>query len=277
MRITKLEFENLNSLKGKWSIDFTHPDYAKNHDIFVICGPTGAGKTTLLDAVTLALYGRTPRLESINSGKSGNEIMTRGCYFCQVTVTYQCKKGTYVSSFSQKRARASGNLQKPEYLVTKIEDDGVGESKSFGAAASLEKETISIIQLDYKQFCRSIMLAQGEFSAFLESNARERAEILEKLTGTERYRAIGKKIAEKFSEIKKNFQFAKSQKEEIESLILSEEDEKKAAESEVQIEKSLSESEKNISQLEKELSFFEEIEKLKKEPGQAETFRSPNI
>ena len=43
MRILKLEFENLNSLAGKWTIDFTHPDYARSHDIFVIHGPTGAG------------------------------------------------------------------------------------------------------------------------------------------------------------------------------------------------------------------------------------------
>lgn len=277
MRITKLEFENLNSLKGKWSIDFTHPDYAKNHDIFVIHGPTGSGKTTLLDAITLALYGRTPRLEAINNGEGGNEIMTRGTGFCRASVTYSCKKGIFLSEFEQRRAggKAQGNLQKTSFKITKIdgEKSDLGELfssqeevvASGSGGINFEKETQKIIQLDYKQFCRSIMLAQGEFSAFLESNARERAEILEKLTGTERYRAIGKKIAEKFSEIKKNFQFSKSQKEEIENLILSEEDEKKAAESEVLIEKNLSESEKNLSRLEKELSFFEEIEKLKKE------------
>ena len=89
MRILKLEFENLNSLKGKWAIDFTNPDYAKNHDIFVIHGPTGAGKTTLLDAITLALYGRTPRLVSINNGEGGNEIMTRGTGYCRAAVVYK--------------------------------------------------------------------------------------------------------------------------------------------------------------------------------------------
>lgn len=277
MRITKLEFENLNSLKGKWSIDFTHPDYARNHDIFVIHGPTGSGKTTLLDAITLALYGRTPRLEAINNGEGGNEIMTRGTGFCRAAVTYSCKKGVFVSEFEQRRAggKSEGNLQKTSFKITKIdgEKSDLGELfssheevvASGSGGANFEKETQKIIQLDYKQFCRSIMLAQGEFSAFLESNARERAEILEKLTGTERYRAIGKKIAEKFSEIKKNFQLMKSQKEEIESLILSEEDEKKTAAKESEIEKEFSESEKNLSLLEKELSFFDEIEKLKGE------------
>lgn len=277
MRITKLEFENLNSLKGKWSIDFTHPDYAKNHDIFVIHGPTGSGKTTLLDAITLALYGRTPRLEAINNGEGGNEIMTRGTGFCRAAVTYSCKKGVFVSEFEQRRAggKSEGNLQKTSFKITKIDGEksdlgelfsSQGEVLASGSGgANFEKETQKIIQLDYKQFCRSIMLAQGEFSAFLESGARERAEILEKLTGTERYRAIGKKIAEKFSEIKKNFQLVKTQKEEIESLILSEEDEKQAADSETEIAKNLSTTEKNLSKLEKQLSFFEEIDKLKKE------------
>ena len=31
--------------------------------LFLICGETGAGKTTLLDAICLALYNETPRME----------------------------------------------------------------------------------------------------------------------------------------------------------------------------------------------------------------------
>ena len=275
MRITKLEFENLNSLKGKWSIDFTHPDYAKNHDVFVIHGPTGSGKTTLLDAITLSLYGRTPRLPSINKGEGGNEIMTRGTGFCRASVTYTCKKGIFVSEFEQKRAgmKANGNLQKANFRITRLDENSdLGDLFSSaenvvasGTASNLEKETQKIIQLDYRQFCRSIMLAQGEFGAFLDSDGKERAAILEKLTGTERYREIGKKIAQKFSDIKKNFQLTKKQKEEIESLILSAEDEKSALESERKITEKLSSCEKNLLALEKELSLFDELSRLKDE------------
>ncbi len=285
MRILKLECENLNSLAGFWSIDFTHPDYAKNHDIFVIHGPTGAGKTTLLDAITLALYGRTPRLEAINNGESGNELMTRGCGFCRAAVIYECKKGIFLSEFQQNRAnmKPTGKLQKASYKISKLTNDSfelTGKSvltndRSFtprtGTGSGLEKETQEIIQLDYKQFCRSIMLTQGEFSAFLESNSRERAEILEKLTGTERYRAIGKSIAEKFSEIKRNFQLTKKRKEELESLILSEDDEKAAQKTQAALTEKTKGLEEALAAIQKELAYFDELDRLQKDLQKAVT------
>ena len=46
------------------------------------------------------------------------------------------------------------------------------------------------------------MLAQGEFSKFLTSEEKERADILEKLNGTEKYRRIGKKVGDHRREAK---------------------------------------------------------------------------
>ncbi len=66
MKILTLTFKNLNSLYGEWTIDFRHPEYVSN-GIFALTGPTGAGKSTILDAITLALYGQTPRLGRITS------------------------------------------------------------------------------------------------------------------------------------------------------------------------------------------------------------------
>ena len=64
MRILQIRFLNLNSLAGEWQIDLTDPAYLAD-GIFAITGPTGAGKSTILDAICLALYGRTPRLNRI--------------------------------------------------------------------------------------------------------------------------------------------------------------------------------------------------------------------
>ena len=48
MRLLKLRIENINSLAGRYEIDFTNRDYVES-GIFAIVGPTGSGKTTILD------------------------------------------------------------------------------------------------------------------------------------------------------------------------------------------------------------------------------------
>ena len=78
MKIIALRLKNLHSLKGEFAIDFTHPTLSES-GIFAITGPTGAGKSTLLDAITLALYSYTPRLEEITKGgiESNNILVTQ--------------------------------------------------------------------------------------------------------------------------------------------------------------------------------------------------------
>ena len=209
MKILKVEFENINSLAGEWCIDFTDPSYSElDHSLFVISGKTGMGKTSILDAITLALYGATPRQgliykktkkEEVDSSDKGNAVMTSGKGTCYARVTYCCRKGTFVSEWDQHRAnnRSGADLQNAHGKIWAVNDPGnplfdgnTGKSGEFG------KKNAEIIQLDYSQFCRSVMLAQGEFSKFLTSDERERADILEKLNGTERFRRIGEKVGD---------------------------------------------------------------------------------
>ena len=192
MRILSVRFKNLNSLVGEWFIDFSDPAISGD-GIFVITGPTGAGKTTILDAICLGLYGRTPRLKSITHTQ--NEILSRYAGECFSEVVFSVEGKEFRARWSQHRAqkKATGKLQpyKMEFV-----DNATGE-----VLADKGDDVVQYVQyvagLDFEQFTRSILLAQGAFDAFLHAEGRLRAPMLEKITGTGIYCAISLKVHER--------------------------------------------------------------------------------
>ncbi|MGP9557829.1 AAA family ATPase [Psychrobacter sp. AOP7-A1-24] len=218
MRLIELRLKNLNSLKGEWHIDFTNAAFI-NEGIFAITGQTGAGKTTILDAICLALYSRTPRLGDITG--SANEMMTQGTGECSAEVVIEIGDKHYRCSWYQHRARkkAKGNLLPIKHEISDVKSAKVLEEKKSKTAVYIQ----DLIGMDFNQFTRSIMLAQGSFAAFLKSDVADRAAILEKITGTAIYAEISKNVFEKKRH--EENQLAKLQAG-IESLpLLSDEDE----------------------------------------------------
>ncbi|MFT6351573.1 MAG: exonuclease SbcC, partial [Neptuniibacter pectenicola] len=188
MKILSLRFKNINSLKNEWKIDFTKSPFIDN-GLFAIIGPTGAGKTTILDAICLALYHRTPRL--VNISKSTNELMTRGTADALAEVEFEVKGKRYRAFWSQRRSRnqVDGNLQDAKVELADITDSPAGTI--LASQIKVKSQLIEKISgLDFDRFTKSMMLSQGQFAAFLNADANERAELLEELTGTEIYGLI---------------------------------------------------------------------------------------
>lgn len=206
MRILHIRFQNLNSLAGEWEIDLTDPAFVAD-GIFAITGPTGAGKTTILDAICLALYGRTPRLNKVT--KSGNEIMSRQTGECFAEVTFETQAGRYRCHWSQHRARKKpdGELQAPKHEIANADSGELFESRIRGVADRIESAT----GMDFDRFTRSMLLAQGGFAAFLQAAPDDRAPILEQITGTEIYSRISVRVHERHRSEQENLRLLQAE------------------------------------------------------------------
>ncbi|MDR3213444.1 MAG: AAA family ATPase [Azoarcus sp.] len=201
MRILHVRLKNLNSLTGEWAVDLTHPAYA-TEGLFAITGPTGAGKTTLLDAICLALYARTPRLNKIS--KSSNEIMSRQTGECFAEVTFETQTGRYRCHWSQHRARRrpDGELQTPRHEIANAQTGEIFDARLRGVAEQIE----TVTGMDFERFTRSMLLAQGGFAVFLQAAPDERSPLLEQITGTAIYSRISIRVHERRSDERKRLE-----------------------------------------------------------------------
>ena len=207
MKILKVAFTNINSLAGAWEIDFTSADFRDG--LFLIAGDTGAGKTSILDAITLALFGRTAR---VDISSEHNEVMTRGQKTCGAEVTFACARGIYRAVWTQSRTGLGRGIDastgkrkaanKPFGAVKRslAERQETGDFKEMpGTATELQKAIMDLIGISsFDQFLRTTMLAQGKFDQFLSASGKEadkdRSAILEQATGTDTYSRIGAAI-----------------------------------------------------------------------------------
>ncbi len=189
MKIIAVSFLNLNALKGRHELSFQEGVIGQN-GLFLISGETGAGKTTILDAICVALYARTPRF---GENKQPEEMMTHHTGECWSEVVFEADGVFYRSKWSLYRARkkANGKLQAVKMEIAKLAHAKDPEGEILEAYASkVPKVVEEVTGLDFQRFKRSILLAQGDFAAFLKAGKKDRAAILERITGTSTYSEI---------------------------------------------------------------------------------------
>ena len=107
------------------------------------------------------------------------------------SVVYECHEGEFRSTWSISTAR-TGNLRDHEMELADNKTSNILDLKK----TDVPKKNEEFIGLNYEQFIRSILLAQGDFAKFLQSDKDERGALLEKITGSWIYREIGKKAFE---------------------------------------------------------------------------------
>jgi len=191
MKIIKVELQNINSLKSDSPIviEFETNDF-KDVGLYAITGATGAGKTTILDAITIALYHNVPRFKN-SRDKSLENVVSYGANKAHSRITFENDNEIYEAFWAIRLANKKGvkikNPREEVSLKNLTTDTIITSNKKRDLVDAVEKVT----QLDYTQFLRSVLLAQGEFASFLTAKGSEKGKLLEQITGEDIYKKIG--------------------------------------------------------------------------------------
>lgn len=193
MKPKKLILNAFCSYSGKQEIDFSQ----FSSQLFLICGDTGAGKTTIFDAISFALFGESSgknrESQTFKSHHANEECK------CYVELEFTIKNQDYRIFRSPKQTALKRDLQE-KILEEKAEltlPDGTILSKSKTVNAKIQE----LLGIDYEQFRKIVMLAQGEFKKLLESNSTDKAKILSTIFGTQIYGEATQKLEERTKEL----------------------------------------------------------------------------
>ncbi|MBO4286636.1 MAG: SMC family ATPase [Kiritimatiellae bacterium] len=207
MKIKRLFIKNLASIADA-ELDFAEGPL-REEPLFLICGDTGAGKTTILDAICLALYGQTPRYpkanrtgETVGGLKSDDprQLVRHDSKNASAVLTLQGNDGRQYEAVWSVEAIAKGvnkgALKKCSWTWKDCSPNGLVYTLKEDCEAAVGRA----VGLDFGQFCRTTLLAQGQFTEFLLGTDEKKASILEKLTDTSKYSSLGTKIKESFTD-----------------------------------------------------------------------------
>jgi exonuclease SbcC len=178
MRPIRLEIEGFTAFRNKTTVEFD------GVDTFVLSGPTGSGKSSVIDAITFALYGSVPRY---NDTKLVHPIISQGLMEAKVRFDFQVGGTNYTAVRivkKQKKGESWGATTKEARLEC-------GDKVLAGTATELDQKIETLFGLDFDQFTSCVVLPQGEFAKFLNSQPNKRQDLLKSLLRLQIYEQIG--------------------------------------------------------------------------------------
>lgn len=283
MKFLQLEILNLASLdkQGGEVINFEEGALGES-TIFSIVGPTGSGKSTLLDAICLALYNRAPRYPRKKGDKNQNieifgeadanennrlaptdsrNILTRGKKEGYSKLTFLANNGSiYRAEWHVRFQRVRyENAKTSLYKITRNGEQLTEETADWN-------ELPNIIGLDYDQFLRTVLIAQGSFANFLTAKENERYELLEKLIGCEEtYTNIATEIKKAKDQAVDAYNQMAASVEAVKQNLLNDEELAQLQEEITLLEKAEKELDSQLQAISKDLQWYEENDKQTKQ------------
>lgn len=198
MKPLKLEIEGFNSFIEKQHIDF---EELTSYGIFGVFGKTGSGKTSILDALIYALYAKIPRgadsVVNIYSKKAYVKytfsIKGKNAGIYEIARTVSKEKTDDETTLSRANSAKKCTLKK----ISENDETVLADTKR-----DVDTKIQDIIGLTYEDFIKTVVLPQGEFSAFLKEKNTDRKNMLERLFSLQKY---GDELSQKIKNYRQTY------------------------------------------------------------------------
>ncbi|WP_394938577.1 AAA family ATPase [Psychromicrobium sp. YIM B11713] len=192
MRIHRLEIQAFGPFVERQVIDF---DRLGEQGLFLLNGATGAGKTSVLDAICFALYGAVPGARQDGNHLRSDHALAELEPLVVLEFSVSRRLFDVERSPAWQRPAKRGNSTVTEQARTLLREKvngrwQVGSSRSQEVGA----EIAALLGMNREQFTKVVMLAQGEFAAFLRAQVKDRKELLQKLFGTDYFEAVEEQL-----------------------------------------------------------------------------------
>ncbi|MEX2419808.1 MAG: SMC family ATPase [Acidimicrobiia bacterium] len=209
MRPIELTLRGFRSYADDTTFEFT------GRSLVGIVGPIGSGKSSILDAVSFALYGKTPRI----AGETKTLINQRKDSL-HVSLSFEVD-GTVWKAV--RVLRRNGAAAHTLYRVEDDEDHVVADK-----ARDMGEKIEEILGLDFEAFRRSVLLAQNQFAGFLEATGTDRNKVLKGVFGFDRLDAMREAVKARVDRLGGRMQVLADRRETAESDRKDLEEKKKA-------------------------------------------------
>jgi len=195
MRPHRLRVTAFGAFGGTVEVCF---DDLASSGLFLLHGETGAGKTTLLDAIGFALYGRVPgergKTRRLRSDHAAPGTRTE----VRLEATIGGRRMRITRKPEQERPKLRGRGTTTEQAKILLEEfTGASWAAVSTRAGEADQEINDLMGMSADQFFQVVLLPQGQFAQFLHADAGDRAKLLQRLFGTDRFRAAEEWLADR--------------------------------------------------------------------------------
>ena len=204
MRPVLLEMEAFGPYSQPTTVDFGR----MGSGLFLITGNTGSGKTMIFDAMTYALFGRTSGSrrspDSLRSDLTSVKPWVR-LTFDHLGTRYVVRREPPYWRETRTGTRTRTSATAELYINGTLATTSVKE---------VDSRVRDILGMDADQWNQIVMLAQGEFTKLLDTDSKNRTEILRNLFGTDHFRNLQETLARMCSEKEATFKHRRAEADE---------------------------------------------------------------